>query len=91
MAVLERVKEWAIAAAKRVDSAAKLIGYFVFGVMASAVWHWWPAEEKPAKVEQRQEVVSAAKESCDCDAGTLCTGPRGGTYCITKGGSKRYF
>lgn len=27
---------------------------------------------------------------CPCSSGKLCTGPRGGTYCITAGGSKSY-
>lgn len=28
---------------------------------------------------------------CDCGSGATCTGPRGGVYCITSGGNKRYF
>ena len=27
---------------------------------------------------------------CPCGSGVLCTGPRGGRYCITSGGSKSY-
>ncbi len=34
---------------------------------------------------------AAPAEACACDNGARCTGPRGGTYCITAGGSKRYF
>lgn len=28
--------------------------------------------------------------SCPCGSGSVCTGPRGGRYCITSGGNKRY-
>ncbi|WP_414712474.1 SH3 domain-containing protein [Sphingobium sp.] len=27
---------------------------------------------------------------CPCSGGTVCIGPRGGRYCITSGGNKRY-
>lgn len=28
--------------------------------------------------------------SCPCGSGNICIGPRGGRYCITSGGNKRY-
>lgn len=28
--------------------------------------------------------------SCPCNGGDVCIGPRGGRYCITCGGNKRY-
>jgi hypothetical protein len=28
--------------------------------------------------------------SCSCSSGRVCVGPRGGRYCITSGGNKRY-
>lgn len=28
--------------------------------------------------------------SCPCSGGNICIGPRGGRYCITSGGNKRY-
>lgn len=28
--------------------------------------------------------------SCPCSSGNICIGPRGGRYCITSGGNKRY-
>lgn len=28
--------------------------------------------------------------SCPCNGGDVCVGPRGGRYCITSGGNKRY-
>jgi hypothetical protein len=27
---------------------------------------------------------------CPCNGGDVCIGPRGGRYCITRGGNKRY-
>ena len=35
-------------------------------------------------------VAPAGVESCSCDAGLVCTGPRGGRYCITAAGGKKY-
>ena len=40
-----------------------------------------------------QQAHAAAKESsgeCDCSTGKTCTGKRGGTYCLTGSGAKRY-
>lgn len=28
--------------------------------------------------------------ACPCNGGDVCVGPRGGRYCITSGGNKRY-
>lgn len=32
----------------------------------------------------------SAAGSCSCRSGSYCTGPRGGRYCFTDGGSKSY-
>jgi len=48
-----------------------------------------PRTERPA----RQPVRSSTPEygsSCPCSSGRVCIGPRGGRYCITSGGNKRY-
>ncbi|WP_260986421.1 hypothetical protein [Bordetella genomosp. 13] len=34
--------------------------------------------------------ASAAGEGCSCGDNRFCTGPRGGQYCVTANGSKRY-
>lgn len=34
--------------------------------------------------------VPAAAGGCPCSAGQLCTGPRGGRYCLTPAGNKSY-
>lgn len=47
----------------------------VHGKRASAASHAVPAT-----------IIS----ECPCSGGQLCTGPRGGKYCITSGGSKSY-
>ncbi|MBN6776640.1 SH3 domain-containing protein [Pseudomonas granadensis] len=47
---------------------------------------------KPARATP-QPVRSPATEygsSCSCSSGSVCIGPRGGRYCITSGGKKRY-
>lgn len=33
---------------------------------------------------------AATNFACSCSSRSYCTGPRGGTYCVTSGGSKRY-
>lgn len=35
--------------------------------------------------------LHATGENCSCDSNSFCTGPRGGRYCMTHGGKKRYF
>lgn len=35
-------------------------------------------------------VGQSAAVDCQCDAGRLCTGPRGGRYCVAADGRKRY-
>jgi endonuclease YncB( thermonuclease family) len=40
-----------------------------------------------------QQAHAAAKESsgqCDCSTAQVCTGKRGGSYCLTDAGTKRY-
>lgn len=65
-------------------------------LISSALGVWsrdLPKEEKPApQVAQVQPVTekAAAVESCDCDSGAVCTGPKGGKYCLTKSGNKKY-
>lgn len=34
--------------------------------------------------------VSGAGDLCRCNAGAWCEGPRGGIYCLTDDGGKRY-
>lgn len=34
--------------------------------------------------------LPATGENCSCDSNSFCTGPRGGRYCMTTSGKKRY-
>lgn len=36
------------------------------------------------------DMQPTTSNSCSCRDGSYCTGPRGGRYCITDGGSKSY-
>jgi len=36
------------------------------------------------------ELTTVASQSCPCSGSKVCVGPRGGRYCITSGGNKRY-
>lgn len=38
----------------------------------------------------RRQSGTQYSSSCPCSSGMVCTGPRGGRYCITSGGNKRY-
>ena len=40
--------------------------------------------------EFRHGGSATLEQSCPCAGGALCTGPKGGRYCTTEGGGKRY-
>jgi hypothetical protein len=42
------------------------------------------------KATRRSFGSSYSGGSCPCGGGNICIGPRGGRYCITSGGNKRY-
>ncbi|WP_373240591.1 SH3 domain-containing protein [Kluyvera ascorbata] len=48
-----------------------------------------PAERHSAPAKQPVRSPSY-DSSCSCSSGNVCIGPRGGRYCITSGGNKRY-
>ncbi|WP_318186562.1 MULTISPECIES: SH3 domain-containing protein [Pseudomonas] len=41
-------------------------------------------------VQPARQKTPAYGSSCPCSSGNVCIGPRGGRYCITSGGNKRY-
>ncbi len=45
---------------------------------------------RSARTASRAYAPSSAGGSCPCGTGAVCVGPRGGRYCITSGGNKRY-
>lgn len=38
----------------------------------------------------QQTIQPATSSACPCSGNQLCTGPRGGRYCLTSGGNKSY-
>lgn len=46
-----------------------------------------PSAQLPLPARQQ---TPAYGSSCPCSSGSVCIGPRGGRYCITSGGNKRY-
>lgn len=48
-----------------------------------------PAPRLYTQPDQRSG-PSSHSSSCPCSSGSVCIGPRGGRYCITSGGNKRY-
>ena len=47
-----------------------------------------PAKKKPRSSKRRSG--SSSQSGCPCSGSQVCIGPRGGRYCITSGGNKRY-
>lgn len=48
---------------------------------------------RPARATAQRRArssFSSSSGSCPCGSGHICVGPRGGRYCITSGGNKRY-
>lgn len=73
--------------------ALRKIGRVVFWVLVGVgvffagrdLWRW------AVPSEHRQEVVQeVAQAGCLCSAGAECMGPKGGTYCLTDDGKKKY-
>lgn len=76
-----------------------------FGALVLAIflflWALWsgaldggkPAEVKAAAVQSVPGETAArgdGQAACLCSAGASCVGPRGGVYCVSDAGSKRY-
>jgi len=50
------------------------------------------SNSKSTKKQRKHSSPSSSTSDggCVCGSGQVCTGPRGGRYCITSGGKKRY-
>lgn len=98
---IEAVVKRALAAIGVNVDVAKWAKVFVF----SAVVVYWSARifgdagvEKTPEGQQPAELVTsrlagqenAAAVDCSCASGATCKGPRGGQYCLTGDGNKRY-
>lgn len=42
------------------------------------------------KPQPASRSINYSGSGCSCSSGRICIGPRGGRYCITSGGNKRY-
>lgn len=49
-----------------------------------------PQTKEQKKTTSSKKQPSSASSSCPCSSSRNCFGPRGGRYCITSGGNKRY-
>lgn len=49
-----------------------------------------PGSSRAAPPAPSSRPVARSGSSCPCGTGSVCTGPRGGRYCMTSGGNKRY-
>lgn len=75
-----------------------MIGGFVLFVVVSVWWSWGGSDKTepvpavlsvPAPVPAVQ-VTGEAVPVCACGKGVWCEGPRGGKFCMTEAGAKRY-
>lgn len=51
---------------------------------------WKPAPAAPPAAVRRAAPAASSPYGCPCSSSNNCYGPRGGRYCITSGGNKRY-
>ena len=70
-----------------IREALLMIGGVVVFVV---VWFMWPSGEKKAEKQAEPVAIERAAESCACGGVNWCSGPRGGSYCLTDAGNKRY-
>lgn len=56
------------------------------GVVLYKSWGVW----SDALTEDSAPPVVADAEACACGSNSLCTGPRGGRFCVDSSGNKRY-
>lgn len=50
-----------------------------------------PSSTKPPSEASRKTASAGSSiAGCPCGSGKVCVGPRGGRYCVTSGGNKRY-
>lgn len=86
------------------ENPGKVAAVVVGLAVAAAAAGWLDvapeAPEAPAAISMPAPVVEAPtaapvaqfeqQASCDCASGAVCTGPRGGRYCIRQDGKKQY-
>ncbi len=83
------------------SSSRSDVGYSSFNPRQSAgstssidVPHFTALEKRKARKARRKKASRKARNydagGCPCSGRNVCIGPRGGRYCITSGGNKRY-
>ena len=74
--------------AKRVSSSSRATRNHP---RSNVVGYSTPRKHRRSSTSQRSRgSFSYGGGSCPCSGGNVCIGPRGGRYCITSGGNKRY-
>ena len=66
---------------------------FLWALWSGALDRGKPAEVEAAAVRSvpgETAALDAGQAACLCSAGASCVGPRGGVYCVSDAGSKRY-
>lgn len=85
--VYERQKEWVRVSPDETPALWLSAKHLCSGVGCSK-------QVEPERVSQLPKRSSRSSpsygSSCPCSSGNVCIGPRGGRYCITSGGNKRY-
>lgn len=85
--VFETRNEWA-----RISTDSQSSQWLSLKSLCSGSDCYVVSEPKPVNqpVQPARQQTPAYGSSCPCSSGNVCIGPRGGRYCITSGGNKRY-
>jgi hypothetical protein len=87
VSVEERDGSWV-----KVSAGASRAGWIAerYTCATSNCWRRVAAAPAPAPVTKARAAPQSYVSSCPCSGSANCIGPRGGRYCITSGGNKRY-
>lgn len=81
--IYERRGDWV-----RVSAPEKAEQWVSSKLLCSGVGCHLPSTHNPGTSKARPAPTNVT--SCPCSGSRVCIGPRGGRYCITSGGNKRY-
>ena len=85
VSVEERDGSWV-----KVSAGAARTGWVVERYTCAASNCWRRVATAPAPVARARAAPQSYGSNCPCSGSANCIGPRGGRYCITSGGNKRY-
>ena len=85
--VFETRNEWA-----RISTDSQSSQWLSLKSLCSGSGCYVVSKPKPVtrSVQPARQQIPAYGSACPCSSGNVCIGPRGGRYCITSGGNKRY-